>query len=126
MAFDITAIRKAVAANARTAVGVNDTKHYRPDAPSAGVTFWVEVVSYEASTFGRQRWTVTLEGHLSVQGGWDRSQQEKLDELVPLVWAALETDRTLAGRAQTMTVLAVQWLEEAEGLGARFDITVEV
>ena len=126
MALLLTDIRKQLALNARSAAGIDDAKHFRPDGPASGVLFWVEVDAVEPSAMGRQRWTVTVTGMLLVQGPWDRSKQEKLDELVPLVWTALETDRTLGGFAQSMAVQSVTIGAPDEGrLLATYTISVE-
>lgn len=128
MALDLTAIRKAIASNADGAAGVNDTKHYRPDSAFSGVVFWVEVSDVSPSALGRTRWTVALEGTLLVQGAWDRSKQELVDELLPLVWLAIESDRTLAGAARDVEVrnaLVLRDVEDGQPLGVRYDISVE-
>ncbi len=126
MALDLLGICKAVAANARTAQGLNDSKEFVPDNSAGSPVFWVEIVSVEPSAQGRIRWTVELEGELTVAGGWDRSKQKKAAEMVPLVWTAIESDRTLGGLAKSLNVNGARYrrAEDAE-TGATFSISVE-
>ncbi len=113
--MDLTGIRKAVAANARTAVGLEDVKHYRPEMVAGSPTFWVEVDSYEPSTLGRTRWSLRLEGKLQILGTWDRSVSDAADTLVDLVWTAIETDGTLDGLAQSTAVLEARFDPDEDG-----------
>ncbi len=126
MALDLLGICKAVAANARTAEGLNDSKEFVPDNTAGSPTFWVEIVSVAPSTQGRTRWTVELDGELMVAGGWDRSKQKKAAEMIPLVWTAIGIDRTLGGLAKHLIVTRAQFrrAEDAE-TGATFSISVE-
>lgn len=105
MPLDLNAIRKGLAANARTADGLEDVKEFRPDASHAGRAFWVEVRTVRRSAQARGRWVVVCDGWLISQGAHDRSKQSTLDELIEPVWSALESDLTLGGAAQTLNVV---------------------
>lgn len=127
MALQLTDIRKGVADNARTAAGVDDSKHYRADVTHSGTTFQVDLESVEPSAMGRNRWTVRLAGWLTVAGAWDRSKQEKVDGLLPLVWTAIESDPTANGFAQTLHVVDSTVIRDLDGdpVAVRYDIEVE-
>lgn len=127
-ALNLTDLRKGVAANARTAAGLADAKHFRPELSGSGIAFWVELSSIERSAMGSassSRRHVELEAVLLVQGAWDRSQQEKLDELIPVVWDAIESDRTAGGYAQSIYVRAVTVEQVDAGQAATYAISVE-
>lgn len=125
--MDITGIRKAIAANAKTAEGLSDTKHWRPDLIHAGNAFWVELERIDRRSFGNATYTLSLTGRLQVQGVWDRSVSDKADELADLVLAAIESDQTLGNRACSVFVENVEFeITETGNLLVSYDITVEV
>lgn len=105
MALDLNAIRKGLAANAKTAAGLADAKEFRPDSSHSGRAFWVEVRSVRRSAQTRGRWAVICDGYLISQGAHDRSKQSALDELIEPVWSALESDLSLGGAALTVNVV---------------------
>jgi len=129
MALDVTAVRKGIAASAANAAGLQSVKHYAPDGEHGSPAFWVEVDSIESNVLGnRTRWSLILRGRLYVSGVWDRSAQETTDELVDLIWVAIEADQTVAGEAQAVAVQRVDYLlpDETSAVGATFTIEVEV
>ncbi len=126
--MDLTAIRKGIAANAATATGLEDAKHYRPDTATSSTVFWVEVDTVALSTISGGDRMVTLEGTLITQGPWDRSKQQKTDELTDAVWSAIESDKTLGGAAhvtQVRQAVVLRDPEDGASYGVRFDIEVE-
>ena len=128
MALDLTALRKALATNAAGAAGLTNTDHFRPDGVNGSPHLYVLYDTHERSTMAgaNDRWTVELTAHLSVVGTWDRSNQELMDTLLPLVWSAMESDRTLGGNARTMQVTSVANSSTDGPVGATYQITIEV
>jgi len=124
--MDVVAIRKAIADSVRPVV--SDSKHYRPETFQASPTFWVEPVRIERSAMGRDRWLIVMDATLFTASGWDRSRQEKSDQLAVDVWLAIESDRTLGGLIHSLEVESVQYLNDGEmgaPLGATYRINVE-
>lgn len=129
MALDLTAIRKAVASQAAGAAGLTNADHFRPDGINGSPHLYVMFDSLDRSAMAgasSNRWTVLLTAHLSVEGVWDRSSQERMDTLIPLVWAAMESDRTLGGNARHMQVTSVANSSADGPVGATYQLTVEV
>lgn len=125
--MDITGIRKAIATNAKTAEGLSDAKHWRPDLIHAGNAFWVELDRIVRRSFGNTTYTLELTGRLQVQGVWDRSVSEEADELTDLVLTAIESDQTLGNRACSVFVPFVEFeITDTGNLLVSYDITVEV
>lgn len=124
--MNLTGIRKAIAANARTANGLEDSKHWDSGTQSSPA-FWVDVERVDVSAMGRPWFTVTCRGRLLVKGTYDRSISEAADRLVDLVWVALEADRTLGGLAQDVEVMnaALEQDPTDDSVLVSFEIVVE-
>lgn len=126
MAFELVAIRKAIASAAATVPGINTSKHYTPDAEHGSPAFWVgSPASMTSAPLQRARWSVELPCTLHVAAAWDRSAQEKADDLAAALWTAIETDRTLDGTVSDVAVMSAEWVTDDAGLRVLFTVHVE-
>ena len=127
MALNAVAIFKALASNASNAAGLEDAKHFQPDASFSGVAFWVTPERMERATLGSTRWHLEVVGKLRIFGAWDRSNDEKMGDLLPLVWLAIEGDRTAGGFAQDLAVMSADVVRADDGapVGVDYRIAVE-
>lgn len=134
MAVNLGAIRQGIADNAETAAGLESAFPYRPLNAQHGVHLWVDILRMERAALAG-RYTIEVEATLLIQGGWDRSRQQEVDDLLVAVWDALESDTTAGASCLVLFVrdaevdnsgfLASDESGESSTVSIRYEIQVE-
>ena len=114
---DLNTIRERLADNART--GEVRAFGYAPDEVT-GPAVVIDLPDYRSLSFGRNYWTIPLDAHLLVARQWDRTTSKKIDELIPVLWTALESDKTLGGAAESLHVVQFTARRSTEAGGFDF------
>jgi hypothetical protein len=127
---DLAAIRAALAANLATVDGLEVSAYAmsNPTPPAAEIVPG-ETAFHLASQNGLESWGFVVSVFVPTAGG-DIGSQQALDALAVQVRDALESDPTLAGAAQDVTVQSASgystYARESGGdvLGMRFQVEV--
>lgn len=101
-----------------------------PDSIRETPAVIIDKPDYRARAFGRNTWTISFTVHLVSGLPFDKESEAQLDELIPIVWEALESDKTLEGLGDIHVndVRSIKRIDAAEVgyAGALYDLEVNV
>lgn len=123
-------VREKIARNAATCdPALAKVYDYTPDQLADTPAVVVDMPNWEAMTFGRNGpWRLDVDVHLAIGTSWDEAAQHQLDTLVPALYEALESDKTLDGLGfmHVESVRTIKRLEVADVgySGALFNVEV--
>ena len=125
--MDLTAVRKGLAARAKTLVP--NAYHYAPATITSFPAVWIDFPESGAKlAFQRGDWDFDLRVVAAMSDVWDRSSQEKVDELMVELWPVLEADPTLGGAVNgSVHVVGVEPIKPQDNVpwvGAVFQVRV--
>lgn len=125
--MDLTEIRAGLRDQARLIVP--NAYAYAIGTPASFPAVWVDMPDpIEKTSFQQNLWLIEFEVVLAVSDVWDRSAQQKVDELVVDLWPKLEADQTLDGAVSGSVFVrefrSTKSIENVPWIGGVFSVEV--